>query len=162
MAHINLLHPNYMRLSPWSIQRNRGVWLRRYSCYSANWRFLACYLAILQPISGAVRPKSLIHMEADTLLMLITVNMSSNHRYVWRKSRDIIKNMEGSDLSILIFFAAIVFIWLLPILIIISSSKTTGGEKLAWVIAVIFISWFAWVFYMLLAPIKNKNRNPEG
>lgn len=65
--------------------------------------------------------------------------------------------MEGSDISILIFFAAIVFIWLLPILIIISSSKTTGGEKLAWVIAVIFISWFAWVFYMLLAPIKNKN-----
>lgn len=65
--------------------------------------------------------------------------------------------MEGSDLSILIIFAAIGFVWLLPILIIISSSKTTGGEKLAWVLAVIFVSWFAWVFYMLLAPIKKKN-----
>jgi hypothetical protein len=69
--------------------------------------------------------------------------------------------MEGSDLSVLIYIAAIGFIWLLPILIIISSSKTTGGEKLAWVLAVIFVSWFAWVFYMLLAPIKNK-KNKNG
>jgi len=68
--------------------------------------------------------------------------------------------MEGSDLNVLIIIAAIGFVWLLPILIIISSSKTTGGEKLAWVLAVIFVSWFAWIFYMLLAPIKNKNRNP--
>lgn len=65
--------------------------------------------------------------------------------------------MEGSDLSVLIIIAAIGFIWVLPIIIIISSDKTTGGEKFAWVLAVFFISWFAWVFYMLLAPIKNKN-----
>jgi len=65
--------------------------------------------------------------------------------------------MEGSDLSILILFGVIAFIWLLPLLIIISSGKTTGGEKLAWVLAVIFISWFAWIFYLLLAPIKKKN-----
>lgn len=65
--------------------------------------------------------------------------------------------MEGSDLSVLIIFAAIGFIWVLPILIIISSNKTSGGEKFAWVLAVIFVSWFAWIFYMLLAPIKNKN-----
>ena len=64
--------------------------------------------------------------------------------------------MEGSDLSVLLILAAMGFVWLLPILIIISSNKTTGGEKFAWVIAVIFVSWFAWIFYMLLAPIKNK------
>ena len=64
--------------------------------------------------------------------------------------------MEGSDLSILIFLAVIVFIWLLPLLIIIRSGKTTGSEKLAWLLAVIFISWFAWIFYILLAPIKKK------
>jgi len=64
--------------------------------------------------------------------------------------------MEGSDISILVLLA-IGFIWLLPFLIIISSGKTTGGEKLAWILAVIFISWFAWIFYMLLAPIKKKN-----
>ena len=53
--------------------------------------------------------------------------------------------------------AIIGFVWLLPILIIISSNKTTGGEKIAWLLAVIFISWIACVFYILLAPIKKKN-----
>ncbi|MEN8121376.1 MAG: hypothetical protein ABFS35_13570 [Bacteroidota bacterium] len=65
--------------------------------------------------------------------------------------------MESSALGSLIFLAVIGFIWLLPFLIIISSSKTTGGEKIAWILAVIFISWFAWIFYLLLAPIKKKN-----
>lgn len=57
----------------------------------------------------------------------------------------------------LAIFAFITFIWLLPIIIIIGSNRTTGGEKAAWVLAVIFVSWFAWVFYMLLAPIKNRD-----
>ena len=47
-------------------------------------------------------------------------------------------------------------IWLLPILIIAGSDKTTGGEKLAWILAIIFLSWFAWIFYFLLAPIKKR------
>jgi hypothetical protein len=46
------------------------------------------------------------------------------------------------------------FIWLLPILIIACSDKTTGGEKLAWILAIVFLSWFAWIFYFLLAPIR--------
>ena len=46
-------------------------------------------------------------------------------------------------------------IWLLPILIIASSDRTTGGEKLAWILAIVFLSWFAWIFYALLAPIKE-------
>ncbi len=49
-------------------------------------------------------------------------------------------------------------IWVLPILIIAGSDKTTGGEKLAWILAIIFLSWFAWIFYALLAPIKEKPR----
>jgi len=49
------------------------------------------------------------------------------------------------------------FVWLLPIFIIIGSSKTTGSEKIAWLLAVIFISWIACIFYILLAPIKKKN-----
>jgi hypothetical protein len=65
--------------------------------------------------------------------------------------------MENSDLGSLIVLVVMAFLWLLPILIIISSSKTTGNEKIAWVLAVIFISWFAWIFYILLAPIKKKN-----
>jgi Phospholipase_D-nuclease N-terminal len=48
-------------------------------------------------------------------------------------------------------------IWLLPILIILCSDKTTGGEKLAWILAIVFLSWFAWIFYFLLAPIKPRS-----
>ncbi len=59
-------------------------------------------------------------------------------------------------MEILLILGLAIFIWLLPILVIMSSRKTTGGEKLAWILAVIFISWFAWIFYMLLAPIKKK------
>ena len=66
--------------------------------------------------------------------------------------------MEGSELTVLIILGVIIFIWILPFLIIISSRKTTGGEKVAWLLAVIFISWFAWIFYMLLAPIVKKNK----
>jgi len=55
-----------------------------------------------------------------------------------------------------IFILLIGLIWFLPFLIIIFSKKTTGGEKLAWLLAMVFISWFAWIFYMLLAPVKKK------
>jgi len=37
----------------------------------------------------------------------------------------------------------------------LSSRKTSGNEKLAWILAVLFISWFAWIFYLLLAPLKR-------
>ena len=50
------------------------------------------------------------------------------------------------------------FIWLLPILIIAASDRTTAGEKAAWILAIIFASWFAWIFYFLLAPIKPRKR----
>jgi O-antigen/teichoic acid export membrane protein len=65
--------------------------------------------------------------------------------------------MESSESGILIILAIIGFIWLLPFITIIFSSKTSGREKLAWLLAVIFISWFAWIFYLLLAPIRKKN-----
>jgi hypothetical protein len=57
----------------------------------------------------------------------------------------------------IIFIGVIVFVWLTPIFIIVSSDKTTGSEKFAWVLAVLFISWFAWIFYLLLAPLKPRN-----
>ncbi|MCH2058036.1 MAG: PLDc N-terminal domain-containing protein [Thalassotalea sp.] len=40
---------------------------------------------------------------------------------------------------------------------IAKSDRTHGGEKVAWILAVIFISWFAWVFYLLLAPLKQQS-----
>jgi hypothetical protein len=67
-----------------------------------------------------------------------------------------VNSMDSSALSSLIFLAIIGFIWLVPLISIVSSGKTSGGEKLAWIFAVIFISWFAWIFYLLLAPIKKR------
>ncbi|PCJ25227.1 MAG: hypothetical protein COA96_07865 [SAR86 cluster bacterium] len=49
-------------------------------------------------------------------------------------------------------------IWVLPVWIIATSNKTTGFEKCAWILAMVFLSWFAWVFYFFLAPIKQKHR----
>ncbi|MES9843364.1 MAG: hypothetical protein ABW131_01850 [Candidatus Sedimenticola sp. 6PFRAG5] len=51
----------------------------------------------------------------------------------------------------------VLLIWLLPIIFILKSNKTSGGEKLVWLIAVLFFSWFSWIIYMLLAPIGSKN-----
>ena len=50
-------------------------------------------------------------------------------------------------------FLLTAFIWFLPILLILRSDKTNGAEKLFWILAVIFVSWFAWIFYALLAPL---------
>lgn len=49
-------------------------------------------------------------------------------------------------------------LWLLPIVLIAISDRTTGKEKFAWILAVIFITWFAWIFYLLLAPLKARPR----
>jgi hypothetical protein len=43
----------------------------------------------------------------------------------------------------------------LPILIIAGSDRVTTGEKVAWILAIIFLSWFAWIFYFLLAPLRR-------
>jgi hypothetical protein len=64
--------------------------------------------------------------------------------------------MDNSGISLLIILGVIALCYLLPIIIIASSRKTTGAEKIAWLIAVLFVSWFAWIFYFLLAPIKRK------
>ncbi|MEJ2308257.1 MAG: hypothetical protein P8Z31_02370 [Gammaproteobacteria bacterium] len=50
------------------------------------------------------------------------------------------------------------FIWFLPILLIARSNKTSGGEKLVWILLVIFFSWFTWILYALVAPLAP----PEG
>ncbi|MBT3012983.1 MAG: hypothetical protein KUF77_02000 [Candidatus Thiodiazotropha sp. (ex Lucina aurantia)] len=48
------------------------------------------------------------------------------------------------------------FIWFLPILLILRSRKTNGAEKLFWILAVVFVSWFAWILYLLLAPLGER------
>ncbi|MGR5531708.1 hypothetical protein ACPV40_19255 [Vibrio alfacsensis] len=51
---------------------------------------------------------------------------------------------------------AVFIVWLTPFVLVLKSNKTTGREKLAWVLTILFVSWFAWVIYMLIAPIKPK------
>ncbi len=53
---------------------------------------------------------------------------------------------------------AVFAIWVLPVWIIATSDKTTGFEKIAWILAMFCLSWFAWVFYFFLAPIKPRQR----
>ena len=47
-------------------------------------------------------------------------------------------------------------IWVLPIWIIATSDKTMGFEKCAWILAMLCLSWFAWIFYFFLAPLKPR------
>ena len=46
------------------------------------------------------------------------------------------------------------FLWLLPIVLIARSDKTSGLEKLVWILLILFFSWFAWILYALVAPIQ--------
>jgi len=48
-------------------------------------------------------------------------------------------------------------IWILPIILILRSDKTNGGEKLVWILLIFFFSWFSWLLYALLAPISKKD-----
>ena len=58
----------------------------------------------------------------------------------------------------LLCFVVVFALWLLPIWIIATSEKTTGFEKIAWILAIVCLSWFAWVFYFFLAPIKPRQQ----
>ena len=55
------------------------------------------------------------------------------------------------------FFCGLVIflLMIIPVIAISISDRTNGGEKFSWILAVIFVSWFAWVFYLLLAPLKS-------
>jgi len=55
----------------------------------------------------------------------------------------------------LLFLLLGLIIWFAPFLMVAKSNKTYGGEKLAWLLLIFFVSWFSWVFYLLLAPLKS-------
>ena len=64
-----------------------------------------------------------------------------------------LETILGLSAGVLLFLA---IIWLLPMVLILRSNKTSGAEKLFWLLAVLCVSWFAWIFYLLLAPIGKK------
>ena len=48
-------------------------------------------------------------------------------------------------------------IWILPVILIAISARASARERLAWVLLVVFISWFAWIFYLIFAPVRKEN-----
>lgn len=63
----------------------------------------------------------------------------------------------GVGLAILLLFGG-ALIWLLPIALILVSRRASNLEKLLWILAIIFLSWFAWILYFLLAPLLPNDR----
>ena len=55
----------------------------------------------------------------------------------------------------------IFLIWLLPTILVARSDRTQGDEKLAWVLLITFVSWLAWIFYLLLAPLNKSIKHPN-
>jgi hypothetical protein len=49
-----------------------------------------------------------------------------------------------------------VLLWLLPIVLIAASDKVGTAEKILWILAIIFLSWFAWIFYFFFAPVFDR------
>ncbi len=49
-----------------------------------------------------------------------------------------------------------VLLWLLPIVLIAASNKVGTAEKILWILAIIFLSWFAWILYFFFAPVFDK------
>lgn len=51
-----------------------------------------------------------------------------------------------------------VLLWLLPIVLIAASDKVGTAEKILWILAIVFLSWFAWIFYFFFAPVFDRPR----
>ncbi len=68
------------------------------------------------------------------------------------------ENMEPIVTLIVIMLIIYVF-WILPITMILRSESTSKKEKLLWLLAALFISWFAFILFALLAPILPPDDN---
>jgi len=53
-------------------------------------------------------------------------------------------------------FVITVLIWLLPIVDIARSSKVDKDEKLLWIFACVALSWFCWILFYAVAPLKKR------
>ena len=58
----------------------------------------------------------------------------------------------------LLISVGVLAIWILPFWIILTSDATSGLEKFCWLLAMICLSWFAWIFYFFLAPLAPRRR----
>ena len=63
--------------------------------------------------------------------------------------------LVGFGLAILFALGGVV-LWLLPIVIIAASDKTSTSEKVLWILAIVLLSWFAWILYFFFAPVFDR------
>lgn len=57
----------------------------------------------------------------------------------------------------LLILLAIIVLWLWPILWIARDQRTSSLEKLLWILAILCISWFAWIIYYFIAPVLRRD-----
>jgi hypothetical protein len=63
--------------------------------------------------------------------------------------------MSVTQLAILL---VMLLIWLAPLIDIARSTKVDRDEKLVWIFACLALSWFCWILFYALAPVKQKFR----
>lgn len=61
--------------------------------------------------------------------------------------------MSSLQLGMLV---AILLVWLLTIIDIARSSRVDKDEKLIWIFACLALSWFCWILFYALAPLKKR------
>ena len=55
----------------------------------------------------------------------------------------------------------IVIVWGIPLGFIVSDPLISKKERMIWIFAVVFVSWFAWLLYFLVAPVLPKEKHYE-
>lgn len=55
-----------------------------------------------------------------------------------------------------IFQLLIVIVWLFALVAIVRSPKTSGAEKIAWVVVTLFLSWIGFILYLIFAPLRSE------
>lgn len=63
--------------------------------------------------------------------------------------------MSVTQLAIL---SVMLLIWLAPLIDIALSRKVDRDEKLVWIFLCLALSWFCWILFYALAPVKQKFR----
>ena len=49
-------------------------------------------------------------------------------------------------------------IWLLPLHLIWTDQNLRESERITWILVTLFCSWFAWILYLLIAPVISPKR----
>ena len=56
---------------------------------------------------------------------------------------------------------AVIILWGIPLGFIVSDPIISRKERIIWVFAVLFVSWFAWLLYLWVAPVLPREKYYE-